>query len=264
MSVIKILKISNSHFPLTSKASQNGNKGVNIWPRQPSTPEQLQDRQVHRLPHVPRTSLPSETAQSSPPETEDPPSATGTLPLIPLSSPSLLHLQLLLPLNSSLSIWKKQEESLADSHSHHRKLLLLSGKPMPHNFKRVQRPENSTRSHKSVLTRTEGNSISTDCALQRAREENETKKQPIQLREKEKQTESDSTAEDQATEQAKTDPTRPRKQEKKSHGIECQDRKSQERQPSGVFLSGLCALQTLDYVSGSYWAIAIMSGSDWS
>lgn len=126
---------------------------------------------------------------------------------------------------------------------------------MPHNFKRVQRPENSTRSHKSVLTRTEGTSISTDCALQRAREENETKKQPIQLREKEKQTEYDSTAEDQATEQAKTDPTRPRKQEKKSHGIECQDRKSQERQPSGVFLSGLCALQTLDYVSGSYWLL---------
>jgi len=177
MSVIKKLKISNSHFPLTSKASQNRNKGVDIWPRQPSTPEQLQDRQVHRLPHVPRTSLPSETAQSSPPETEDPPSATGRLPLIPLSFPSLLHLQLLLPLNSSLSLWKKQEESLANSHSHHRKLRLLSGKPMPHNFKRVQRPENSTRSHKSVLTRTEGNSISTDCALQRAREENETQKQ---------------------------------------------------------------------------------------
>jgi hypothetical protein len=115
-----------------------------------------------------------------------------------------------------------------------------------------------------VLTGREGNSISTDCALQRAREENETKKQPIQLREKQKQTESDSTTEDQATEEAKTDPTRPRKKEKKSHGKECQDRKSQERQASGVFLSGLCVLQTLDYVSGSYWAIAIMSGSDWS
>jgi hypothetical protein len=78
---------------------------------------------------------------------------------------------------------------------------------------------------------------------------------PIQLREKEKETESDSTTEDQATEEAKTDPTRPRKKEKKSHGKECQDRKSQERQASRVFLSGLCALQTLDYVSGSYWLL---------
>jgi hypothetical protein len=76
----------------------------------------------------------------------------------------------------SLSLSKKDAASLADYHSHHRKHRLLSGKPMPHNFKRVQRPENSTRSHKSVLT--EGNSISTDCALQRAREENETKQQP--------------------------------------------------------------------------------------
>jgi protein subunit release factor B len=88
---------------------------------------------------------------------------------------------------------------------------------MPHNFQRVQRPENSTLSHKSVLTRTEGNSISTDCALQRAREENqETAKAslPIQLREKEKETESDSTTEDQATEEAKTDPTPQEKKEK--------------------------------------------------
>jgi hypothetical protein len=36
---------------------------------------------------------------------------------------------------------------------------------------------------------------------------------PIQLREREKQTESDSTTEDQPTQEAKIDPTRPRKKE---------------------------------------------------